>query len=553
MSDSKVDKGIFYPALILIVVLVTPLIVFKDASNVFLGKLLGVATGGLGWSFLWFTIGAFFILAWLALGRFGNVRFGGEDARPQFSLGSWIAMLFCAGIGASVLYWGTIEWIYYYQGPPFGIEAETDTAREWAAMYGLFHWGFTAWAVYCIPTLPMAYMLWNKKRAVLRLSAACEPVIGKKNAAGWPGKVIDLMFMFGLIGGIGTSMGLGTPMLSAGISELFGVERSFMLDVIVVLIWGAIFGASVYSGLEKGIKVLSDVNLWLIIIILGFTFLFGPTLFMLDTFTNSIGLLVSNFVQMSFWTDPIGNGGFPEAWTIFYWAWWIAFAPFMGLFVARISYGRTIRQLIVVEVLGGSFGCWLFFAVLGNTGMYFDMNGIVNLSEILSNQDGAAAVVATVKGVGDNATFFGMFSLGFVTPLLLVIFIVLAFIFGATTLDSSAFTLASVATAESDDANSEPARWHRLFWAITLAVVSLSLMYLGGLKPLQTASIVVGIPLMGVLVIMTISFFRMLEQDYPSGDKETDITVDTSENLDTDIEPARSVGAAAVKLTKDQS
>ena len=544
MQGPKIDKIIFWTALIVITALVTPLILFEEASKAFLNVLFDFATKKLGWSFLWFTIGAFFILAWLALGRFANVRFGGPNARPQFSMASWVAMLFCAGIGASVMYWGTIEWAYYYSGPPFGIEPKTPKAAEWAAMYGLFHWGFTAWAVYCIPTLPLAYMLWNKKRAVLRLSAACEPVIGTKAAAGWPGKIIDVMFMFGLIGGIGTSMGLGTPMLSAGIAELFGVERSFTLDVIVVIIWAGIFGASVYSGLEKGIKVLSDINLWLILIILGFTFLFGPTVFMLSTFTNSMGLLVSNFVEMSFWTDPIAEGGFPQGWTIFYWAWWIAYAPFMGLFVARISYGRTIRQLIVAEVVGGSLGCWLFFAILGNTGMYFDLNGIVPLSEILNSQDGAAAVVATVVGIGENASAFGL-SLGFIAPILLIIFIILAFIFGATTLDSSAFTLASVATEEQDDANTEPARWHRLFWAIILAVVSLSLMYLGGLKPLQTASIVVGLPLMVVLAIIVVSFFRWLEQDYPAPDAPRTIDVDSG------LEPGRSVGAAAVKESDD--
>ena len=549
MQGPKIDKAIFWTALIVITVLVSPLILFEEASKAVLNVLFDFATKQLGWSFLWFTIGAFFILAWLALGRFANVRFGGPSARPQFSMASWVAMLFCAGIGASVMYWGTIEWAYYYSGPPFGIEPKTTKAAEWAAMYGLFHWGFTAWAVYCIPTLPLAYMLWNKKRAVLRLSAACEPVIGAKAAAGWPGKIIDVMFMFGLIGGIGTSMGLGTPMLSAGIAELFGVARSFTLDVIVVIIWACIFGASVYSGLEKGIKVLSDINLWLIFVILGFTFLFGPTVFMLSTFTNSIGLLTSNFIEMSFWTDPIAEGGFPQGWTIFYWAWWIAYAPFMGLFVARISYGRTIRQLIVAEVLGGSLGCWLFFGILGNTGMYFDLNGIVPLSEILNTQDGAAAVVATVVGIGENASLFGL-SLSFIAPLLLVVFIVLAFIFGATTLDSSAFTLASVATEEQEDANTEPARWHRLFWAIVLAVVSLSLMYLGGLKPLQTASIVVGLPLMVVLAMIVVSFFRWLEQDYPAPDAPRSIDI-VSSIEDTEIQPGRSVGAAAIKETRD--
>ena len=522
MQGPKIDKQIFWAALIVILGLVVPLIIWPEAGQEKLGAILSFTTGKMGWSYLWFAIATFFILASLAVGRFGNVRFGGPDAKPEFSLPSWVAMLFCAGIGASVMYWGTIEWAYYYSGPPFGIEPKTTKAAEWAAMYGLFHWGFTAWAIYCIPTLPLAYMLWNRKRPVLRLSAACAPVIGDKAAAGWLGKLIDITFMFGLIGGIGTSMGLGTPMLSAGIAELVGVERDFTLDFIVVVIWAIIFGASVYSGLEKGIKRLSDLNLILIVVILGFTFVFGPTVFMLTTFTNSIGLLVQNFVQMSFWTDPIAKDGFPEGWTIFYWAWWIAYAPFMGLFVARISYGRTIRQLIVAELVGGSFGCWIFFGILGNTSMYFDLNGIVPISDIVSNTGGAEAVVATVVGVGTNT------GLAFVAPVLLLVFIVLAFIFGATTLDSSAFTLASVATEEQAEATTEPARWHRLFWAVILAGVSLCLMYLGGLKPLQTASIVVALPLMIVLIIMTVAFFRMLKQDYPEAGLEKRVSVDVT-------------------------
>ena len=205
--------------------------------------------------------------------------------------------------------------------------------------------------------------------------------------------------------------------------------------------------------------------------------------------------------------DPVAKGGFPEGWTIFYWAWWIAYAPFMGLFVARISRGRTIRQVIVAEVIGGSFGCWIFFAILGNTSMYFDLNGVVPVTAILAEFGAPEAIVATISAL----------PLGTVV---LIVFVVLAFVFGATTLDSSAFTLASVATEEQDDATVEPARWHRLFWAFVLAGVSLSLMYLGGLKPLQTASIVVALPLMGVLIIMTLSFKKWLEEDYGDQTKE---------------------------------
>ena len=518
MNGPKIDKTIFWVSLIVIGGLVIPLIIAPEAGQKFLGGLLGVTTGKLGWTYLWFTIGAFGILVYFAMGKFAHIRFGGEDARPEFSLPSWIAMLFCAGIGAAVLYWGTIEWAYYYGGPPLGIEPKTAKAAEYAAMYGMFHWGFTAWAVYCIPTLPLAYLLWNRKRSVLRLSAACEGVIGKKAAQGIIGKVIDILFMFGLIGGVGTSMGLGTPMLSAGIAELFNVDRTFLLDVIVVIIWAIIFGMSVYSGLEKGIKRLSDLNLILIIVVLGFTFLFGPTVFMISTFTNSVGLLVQNFIYMSFWMDPIEKGGFPEGWTIFYWAWWIAYAPFMGLFVARISRGRTIRQLIVAEVVGGTFGCWIFFAILGNTSMYFDLNGIVPISDILANVGAPEAIVATIVALP-------------IGTVVLVVFVVLAFIFGATTLDSSAFTLAAVATEEQHGEMQEPARWHRLFWAFMLAAVSLSLMYLGGLKPLQTASVVVALPLMGVLIIMIWSFKNWLEEDYGSmAESETTIVVGESES-----------------------
>ena len=507
MKGPQIEKTIFWVSLIVIAGLVIPLIIAPEAGQNILGKLLNLTTGKLGWTYLWFTIGAFGILLYFALGRYSHIKFGGPDAEPDFSLPSWIAMLFCAGIGAAVMYWGTIEWAYYYTGPPFGIEPKSTQAAEWAAMYGMFHWGFTAWAVYCIPTLPLAYLLWNRKRAVLRLSAACSGLIGRKAADGWIGKIIDVLFMFGLIGGVGTSMGLGTPMLSAGIAELFSVERSFLLDVIVVIIWAIIFGASVYSGLEKGIKRLSDLNLILIVVILGFTFLFGPTVFILSSFTNSIGLLTQNFIQMSFWMDPVAKGGFPEGWTIFYWAWWIAYAPFMGLFVARISRGRTIRQVIVAEVVGGSFGCWIFFAILGNTSMYYDLNGIVPVSTILADVGAPEAIVATITALPMGA-------------LVLVVFVVLAFVFGATTLDSSAFTLASVATEEQDDAAVEPARWHRLFWAFVLAGVSLSLMYLGGLKPLQTASVVVALPLMGVLAIMVLSFKNWLAEDFGTQSKE---------------------------------
>lgn len=527
MSGPKTDKMIFGLALIVIFAFAVPLVIWPVEGKAALKVAMSWTTKTIGWSFLWLTIGAFAVLVFFAFGRYGHVRFGGADATPEFSMPSWLAMLFCAGIGSGVMYWGTIEWAYYYTSPPFGMEAASKEATEWAATYGLFHWGFTAWAVYCIPTLPLAYMYWNRKKSVLRLSHACEGVIGAKCAKGFVGKVIDILFMFGLIGGVSTTIGLGTPMLSAGLAELFDIERSFTLDVIVICVWGLIFGFSVYSGLSKGIKVLSDINIWLIGILLGCVFAFGPTIFVLDTFTNSIGILFQNFIQMSFYLDPVtkaenflaatdegasyvsAGGTFPEWWTIFYWAWWVAYAPFMGLFVARISRGRTIRQLIGAELLGGSIGCWVFFALLGNTALFFQLEGSLDLTGMVSAGQTPDAIIATVYAIGDRVLPLG--------TVLVLVFVVLAFIFGATTMDSSAYTLASVASEDTGEAK-EPARWHRFFWALTLAFVALALLYAGGadaLSALQAASVVVAVPLIPILVLMVLSLFRWLREDHP--------------------------------------
>ena len=272
---------------------------------------MGFITHGFGFLFLWFTFACLAVLLWFAFGKYGSVRFGGAEAEPEFRTLSWIAMLFCAGIGTSLLYWATIEWVYYYQAPPFGIEAETAEAAHWAAMYGLFHWGPLAWALYCVPALPIAYAFHNRKIPFLRISQACRGVIGDR-ADGPLGKLIDVLFIFGLVGGTGTSLGLGTPILSESISTLTGIERTFALDAFVIVIWTAIFGTTVYLGMEKGIKRLADANVYLGFFLSPSFWFSGPTVFILDTFTNSLGLLATNFLKMSFYTDPVGQSGFPR-------------------------------------------------------------------------------------------------------------------------------------------------------------------------------------------------------------------------------------------------
>jgi BCCT family betaine/carnitine transporter len=499
MKSAPIDTQVFWPALIVVVAAIVPLMAFPDQSAAVLNRVMALITHGFGFLFLWFTAACLGVLLWFAFGKYASVRFGGQKAEPEFRTLSWIAMLFCAGIGTSLLYWATIEWVYYYQAPPFGMQPETAEAADWAAMYGLFHWGPMAWALYCIPALPIAYAFHNRKIPFLRISQACRGVLGDR-ADGPLGKLIDVLFIFGLVGGTGTSLGLGTPILSESISALLHIERSFALDAFVIVIWTAIFGTTVYLGMEKGIKRLADANVYLGFFLLAFVLVFGPTVFILDTFSNSLGLLATNFFRMSFYTDPVGGSGFPQTWTVFYWAWWIAYAPFMGLFVARISRGRTVRQVIAANLVWGSLGCWLFFAAFGNTALHDQLNGTVPVISIMNEASPQAAIVAVVKGL-PMGTF------------VLVLFVAMAFIYSATTLQASAYTIASVASKELVAGESEPVRWNRLFWAIALGGMAVALMYLGGLRPLQTASLIVALPLIFVIALSVWSFLRWLKED----------------------------------------
>jgi BCCT family betaine/carnitine transporter len=501
MKSAPIDKQVFWPALICVVAVIVPLMAFPDQSELVLGKIFSFITAQFGSLYLWFTFVAFVVLLWFAFGRYGNVRFGGPDAKPEFRKLSWIAMLFCAGIGTSLLYWATIEWVYYYQAPPFGLAPKSAEASDWASMYGMYHWGPLAWALYCIPALPIAYSFHNKKIPFLRISQACRGVIGDR-ADGPLGKLIDVLFIFGLVGGTGTSLGLGTPILSESISTLTGIERTFAMDAFVIVIWTAIFGTTVYLGMERGIKRLADLNVYLGFFLCAFVLTFGPTVFILDSFTNGVGLLATNFVKMSLYTDPVGQSGFPQTWTVFYWAWWIAYAPFMGLFVARISRGRRIREVVSANLIWGSAGCWLFFALFGNTAMHDELNGVVPVIRIMNEVSPQAAIVAVV-----NALPMG--------TLMLVLFLAMAFIYSATTLQASAYTIASVASKELRAGESEPLRWNRLFWALALGGMAVALMYLGGLKPLQTASLVVAFPLMFIIALCVWSFLRWLKEDFP--------------------------------------
>lgn len=502
-----IDWPTFIGALILLLGVTVPLIMFPDAGKEVVSEANSFMTENFGvlYMILGFVIFAF--LVFVAFSKNGAIKLGDEGEKPEFSTFSWAAMLFAAGIGSSILYWAVIEWVYYYQGPPFGVEPGSKEAIQWASAYGIFHWGPIAWAIYTLPALPIAYFYYVRKKPVLKVSEAVRPVLGK-SVDGPLGNIIDVLFMFGLLGGAGTTLALGTPMIAEGINSLTGIPADLGLKTAIMLLCTLIFAISSYSGLKRGIKVLSDVNLWLSIFLLAFIFIFGPTKFISETTFNSLGILADNFFKMATWMEPFGNlaqfeeTNFPEYWTVFYWAWWLVYAPFVGLFVARISRGRTIRQMILGTMIYGTIGCILFFGIMGNFGLYMQLTGQFDAIAFM-DANGAPATIIEIIHQLPMAKF------------MVLIFTVLSIIFLATTFDSSSYILASVVQKHVEG---EPMRWNRLFWAFALCLMPLALMFLGGLDTLQTASIVGGFPLIIIMFLLAWSFMRASNTDIRESD-----------------------------------
>lgn len=500
-------------------------------------------TDKLGFLYLGLGLAAFFFMIYIIFSDIGQIKLGDADEKPEFATGSWAAMLFCGGIGASILYWGTIEWAYYYQNPPFQLEAGSEEAIRWAATYGIFHWGPIAWSIYLIPALPIAYFFYVRKQPVLKISSALMPVIGEARSYGKLGKLIDVLFIFGLLGGAATTLGLAAPLINEGISYLFGIPSTTTSQIGVLLLCTALFAYSSYKGMDDGIKVLSNINFWGALALLAFILVAGPTIFILETGLDSIGRMLSNFFIMATWAEPFGGYGsfsdthFPQDWTIFYWAWWLVFAPSMGLFVARISRGRTIKQMVAGSIFFGSMGCALYFMVLGNYGLSLQLTGQLDVVSILNQHGATKAIFAILEQLP-------------MSTIVIAVFTILCIIFTATTFDSISFILASVVQ---NNVTEDPLRWNRLFWAFVLSFMPSVLLFMGGLSTLQTAAIVGGLPLLIIAVMLMISGIKAATLDLAHQEGYEDPVINIEDFPDVDPWSREGMALAKFERLKDEA
>lgn len=505
-NNLVIDKVVFLGSLFLVVGLSLPMLIFGKVGELFLTNVADLLTYNFGFFNILIGLFAILICIYLCTSKYGNIIFGDEDDLPEYNTFSWATMMFCAGIGSSVMYWGILEWISYYTIPPFVMEPKSWQAAEFAAAYGIFHWGPIGWALYVIPSLPIGYCYYIKKENAFKISKALKPIL-KDQSDKLLGRSIDILFIFSSMGACATSLGLCVPMVARGISEIFNIEVSQNLNLVILLIIVFIFTLSSYFGLKKGIQILSNINVSIVFGILLFVFITGPTLFMTKMGITSVGIIAQNFFRMSTWLDPINNSGFPENWTVFYWGWWIISAPIIGMFIAKISKGRTVKQVILGALIYGTLGCALVFMTLGNYGIYLQVSNTFD-------------VVGYLNTFGANATIFkilGMLKLG---KVIIILFTIGAMIFAATTFDSISYIIASTTTKYLNE-NQEPARWNRLFWALLLAFIpAIFILIDGPLKTIQSASRIVVVPGIIVIILLTISFFKMVkDKDYKTREK----------------------------------
>ncbi|MDD9959337.1 MAG: BCCT family transporter [Gammaproteobacteria bacterium] len=500
-SRENIDWMLFGIGSTLLLLVVLIIVVFPAWSTASIDALYRSVTGNFGSVFVYAAVLILGFLLFIGFSPYGNVVLG-ESNKPAYSNFSWASMLFCAGIGASLIYWSATEWAFYYVEPPFGIQARSDEAITWAVSYGIFHWGPVGWAFYCLPALALACSYHVKKIPALRLSSACSAVLGN-SVSKWPGRIIDLFFIVGVLGTAATGMGFGTSLVASAVNQLTGIEDGILLQAAIILLATGLIAFSVYRGLDKGIRVLSNINASMALLFVVFVFLVGPTKFILEMGTVALGNVTQNFITMLFWTDPLEQGDFVENWTIFYWAWWLAMGPFIGMFVCKISEGRTIRQLIFGMLGWGSIGCALFFIVLGNFALSLELAG-------------RYPVIEQAVGVSPSAAIAGMVALLPAGSAWLVFVALIGLIFMSTTYDSASYTIAAGTTRELTE-HQHPARWNRVFWALALGLLPISLLFIGGLRELQTASLVASLPLLIIYLILALSITRWMREFKAAG------------------------------------
>jgi len=462
------------------------------------------------------TTGWFFVLTvnitlafsiYLLFSKFGEFRLGGKNAKPEFSYWGWFAMLFSAGMGIGLLFYSVAEPIYHYTSPPVG-EGQTVEAAKIAMKFTFFHWGFHTWSIYALVSLSLAYFAFNRGLP-LTIRSIFHPIFGER-IHGTLGNMIDILAAISTLFGLATSLGLGVKQVNSGLNYLFNLPQTVTVQIILIAAITFLATLSVVLGVDKGIRRLSELNLVLAMLMLVFLLAIGPTIHLLDAFIQNYGMYLSNLISMGFWTETYTDSNWQDDWTIFYWAWWISWAPFVGTFIARVSYGRTIREFMLGVLFVPTTLTFLWMTVFGNTALYTEMFGAGGIVEAVRENIAVALFVLLEKyPLSSISSFLG---------------VTVVAVFFVTSSDSASLVV-DIITA---GGHPNPPIAQRIFWATMEGIVAAVLLLGGGLKALQTATITTGLPFAIVILLMAYSLYKGLNRDHEKrlnndGETEDDV------------------------------
>ncbi|MDL0430259.1 BCCT family transporter [Marinobacter sp. TBZ242] len=471
--------------LILAFVLFT--VVVPEYANSVYGNIKAFIATDLAWYYVGFMSLALLLSVWLIFSRYGDIRLGEDDDRPEFSNFSWFSMLFGAGIGIGILFWSIAEPIYHFQGTPLiaAGQEQTAAAAQVAMRVAIFHWGLHGWALFSLAGLTLAYFAY-RKGLPLSIRSSLYPIFGDR-IYGPIGHVADLLAVFGTVFGIATSLGLGAQQINAGLNYLIGIEVSVTTQILLIAVISVISTISVMSGLHKGIRLLSEINMKLTMVVLGLFVVVGPTAYILGALVTNLGDYLVHAVELGFWVNPDPKSEWQGWWTIFYWGWWIAWAPFCGIFIARISKGRTIREFVLGVLVAPTLLAAVWITIFGNAAMYLELFGSGGVVEAV-NKDTTMALFATIELMTESQAMVILMSC--ICTVLLVTYFV-------TSSDSATLVICTLISM----GETNPLPRYRVFWGAAIGAVAAVLLLAGGLKALQTASVVAALPFSFILIM----------------------------------------------------
>ena len=492
---TTLSKGVVIPSLIFIIGICLLSAIYPKLTESLLNTVKNFIFINLNYVYIWSVTIFVIFLIYLIFSKYGNIRLGRNNSKPDYSFFSWISMLFAAGMGIGLMYFSVAEPMQHYSNEVFAGNSVVQRAKD-AQLYTFFHWGIHAWAIYCIVGLSLAYFTY-RYRLPLSLRSCFYPLLKDKIKGKW-GNAIDVFALCSTFFGITTTLGFGVVQINSGL-ETLGVlpTSSFLYQVLIVVVLVLLSIISAVSGVDKGVRILSNINIISVAMLLLFVLILGPTIYLIGSFTDGIGNYISNFFNLTFNThvyEPEMQPWFYD-WTILYWAWWISWSPYVGLFIAKISKGRTIREFIVAVLIIPTLFNFIWMSVFGNSAIWFDVN-VANgaLSQLASNPDALMFRFLEYLPLTNIASFF--------TIAIIIIFFV-------TSADSGMFVMNSIATK---NAKNSP-KWQTVGWGILLSALALLLLNAGGLAALQSMTLITALPFSIIMLLFIVSLFKALSID----------------------------------------